>query len=343
MKFLYAIGNPPYQDSNSNKKFYPAFYIESKKISDNVCLIFPTAWQEPKKLQGLGQMNTPEIKQDKQIIAIKNLEGVFPGVAGAEWTNIILWKKNYDNKLNGKQRLYINDKEEIVELLTNYNTNNKPDELIELYEYITNKPFVPLNTITSGRSTYGFATDVIDNENKYNLPKMFESKQNESNYRLIGKDKIKYLNNDYPIPKLTDAFNYYKVLLPVVWGNLSEKYLGGAYSNIYICKPKDCCTGTFIESGKFTDLETTIKHSKYLMSKFCRALLFINKFSISLSENVWKTVPLQDYSESWWNKSIEEIDEHLFDKYNIPENIRQFIRDNIQPRTEENIINYCNK
>lgn len=35
MKFSYVIGNPPYQDNNSNKKLYPNFYIESQTITNN--------------------------------------------------------------------------------------------------------------------------------------------------------------------------------------------------------------------------------------------------------------------------------------------------------------------
>jgi long-subunit acyl-CoA synthetase (AMP-forming) len=40
------------------------------------------------------------------------------------------------------------------------------------------------------------------------------------------------------------------------------------------------------------------------------------------------------------NKSIAEIDDYLFDKYNIPENVREFVKKNIQTRTEANILNF---
>lgn len=63
-------------------------------------------------------MNKKEIKEDKQIVCIKNIHNAFPGVAGAEFTNIILWKKGYDNKLNGKQYIYENNKKEIKKLFT---------------------------------------------------------------------------------------------------------------------------------------------------------------------------------------------------------------------------------
>ena len=54
----------------------------------------------------------------------------------------------------------------------------------------------------------------------------------------------------------------------------------------------------------------------------------------------WWAIPQQDYNENWCNKSIDEIDEELFKKYDIPENIVKFVKNNIQKRSEANIVNY---
>ncbi len=54
-------------------------------------------------------------------------------------------------------------------------------------------------------------------------------------------------------------------------------------------------------------------------------------------------VPLQNYKEEWWNKDIDTIDEKLFEKYNIPDDIKSFVYGNIQHRSEENIVNYNNE
>ena len=51
-------------------------------------------------------------------------------------------------------------------------------------------------------------------------------------------------------------------------------------------------------------------------------------------------MPIQDYKEDWWGCSIDEIDKRLIEKYNIPEDIADFIDKNIQRKTEENIVNY---
>ena len=48
-------------------------------------------------------MNNTDVKYDKQIVYIDDIFDVFKGVYGAKNTNIVYWKKGYDNGLNGKQ------------------------------------------------------------------------------------------------------------------------------------------------------------------------------------------------------------------------------------------------
>ena len=49
MKFDVVIGNPPYQGDN-HQQLYPDFYLQARKCANQACLIFPTGWQEPKRL-----------------------------------------------------------------------------------------------------------------------------------------------------------------------------------------------------------------------------------------------------------------------------------------------------
>lgn len=130
------------------------------------------------------------------------------------------------------------------------------------------------------------------------------------------------------------------MFVPYAWGAMNENVgLGGAYSNIIIGSPYEACTETYLESGCFDSLIKARYHAKYLMTKFLRALLYVNKYS-QHSTSAWGSIPIQDYSESWWDETINEIDDHLFDKYNIPVDIRNFVKDNIQTKNESNIINF---
>ena len=122
---------------------------------------------------------------------------------------------------------------------------------------------------------------------------------------------------------------------------MSEKSgLGGAWSDIILGKPLDVCTETYIESGCFDEINKAMYHAKYILTKFARALIYMNKISQQCSKGAWKNVPIQDYSEEWWTESISSIDEHLFDKYNIPQNIRYIVKKNFQTKSENNIVNF---
>jgi hypothetical protein len=169
-------------------------------------------------------------------------------------------------------------------------------------------------------------------------------KEKDDDLKVLGlynrKLSYRYVPKDYPFSKKTDCIDKYKVFVPYAWGNMSETAgLGGAYANIIIASPSEICTEVFQESGQFEDVETAAKHAKYMMTKFFRALLFMNKHS-QHSTTAYGAVPIQDFSEDWWDKSIAEIDDCLFEKYNVPENIRKFVKENIQTRTEANILNF---
>lgn len=342
MKFDAVVGNPPYQ-GNNHQQVYPYFYLAARQVSNNyVSLIFPTGWQEPKNANNLSKLNNEEIKADKQIMRIDNCQNVFPGISGAEWVNIILWKKGYDNGLNGSQLIFVNGCDPVqTELQWEIAVAKKPQQILDLLQCVKNSgSYISLQEYTSARKPYGLSTDVFGNFDKYHLPEMLETRSLDSDIKVIGSKVIMYIPKDYPLPKRTNAIDKYKVFLPYAWGNMSESAgLGGAFADIIIAKPNEICTETYLESGCFDNIDTAKKHAKYLMTKFARAMLFVNKTS-QHSTTAWGAVPKQDYSESWWDKSVAEIDEELFKKYNVPKDIADYVKTNIQTKTESNIINF---
>lgn len=73
---------------------------------------------------------------------------------------------------------------------------------------------------------------------------------------------------------------------------------------------------------------------KYLKTKFARALLGILKVTQDNKKAVWKYVPIQDFSldsDIVWSKSISEIDQQLYKKYNLSNEEITFIEENVKP------------
>lgn len=343
MKFDAIVGNPPYQGIN-HQQIYPFFYLASISLAETVSLIFPIGWQKPKNANNLKIMNNESVKEDKQIVSINNVQNVFPSVSGAEWVNIILWKKGYDNGYEGKQLIYTNgENPSIVKLGFEENELAKPSEIVEFGNLITkSNGFKSLQTIMSVSKPYGLRKDVFARCEYYNLKEMQTERIREDDIKIYGsKGLVRYVPFDYDLPKKTVAFNKYKIFVGSAWGNMSGSAgLGGAYADIIIGSPHEICTETFQESGCFDDYETAKKHAKYIMTKFARALLFVNKVS-QMSTQAWGAVPIQDYHEPWWNEPISAIDEHLFEKYGVPSNIKDFVKKNIQEKTTENIVNFA--
>ena len=221
-------------------------------------------------------------------------------------------------------------------------------EIIKLVECLGE--FESMDTITL-YNPYNIRTDFFKDPTKYKCSDVLkDGRENEDDIRIFGKiDKkitVKFIEKDYklPNPHKDSHKGFFKVLLPESCGNFMGNYLGGTYSNIIIAGPTDICTNSYLECGKCKSFDEVKKHSKYCMSKFARALLLYNKFNYHNNKSIWKSVPIQDYTEDFWNSdNIDDIDEGLFNKYNVPEDIRKFVRENIQPRTIDNILGYDGK
>ena len=325
----------------------------ARKNCDQMSMIFPSAWQEPKIKNGLQHMNTEDVKYDKQIVSIDNIVDGFKGVLGAKKTNIIYWKRGYDNGLDGEQLIYTDGKNPSkTRLHILQETVERPEEFKKLLEYVKlyyGDDFKSMMDIVSPMLPYNLHTKFLFDPGFYDLPDtLTNERKNDDDIKVYGminkKLSFKFVNSAYPIPRKTDAFNKYKVFVRKTWGNMSDNFIGGSYSNVIIGNPYDICTESFLEIGCFDTLDLVKKQAKYLMSKFLRALMFLKKFNIDATQKVYKEIPIQDYTEDFWNSdNIDDIDEGLFNKYNVPEDIRKFVRENIQPKTKDDILGYDGK
>ena len=354
MKFDFCIGNPPYQGEN-HMQLYPDFYLAGMQIADCVDMIFPTGWQDPKTANNLGKLNNQEIKSDKQIVCIDNRQNVFPGVVGAEWTNIIIWKKGYDNGLDGKQLICTNGSDPEERRLA-WDKN-------DIYSLVSSHVLLDINNKVSSISNESIMS-IIGLQTKFNLDKLYEERPDLVN--VIGSDgkdkrvrkdafsKIPFFTEN-PVDKssvkiyglldrqrteryissrfldLTEkSFNKYRVLLPGVAG----VGFGCKLSSSIIISPKQGFTETFISFGGFDSFQTAVNCDKYLKTKFARVLLSILKMTRQNNRSVWKYVPLQDFESSSsdvdWTKSVTEIDRQLYRKYNLSDEEIAFIESHVK-------------
>lgn len=331
MKFDIVIGNPPYQGVNG-QQIYVDFYIQSLHLADYSCLIFPRNWRLPKNGNGLRKINNEKYKHDKQIVKITDYDDAFPGVPGANEVNVVLWKRNFDNGLNGKVSIYKPDGTvDVAELPIESGLHLKPIEINSFASLIKARENHFYNEIVSSNKPYGLRTDVFKNPSKYGI-----TFKETGGIAVLGiRNQTKYIDHGDLIRK--GLLSEWKVFIPKAWGNWSKNYLGGAYADLIVAGPNVICTETYNECGPFNSESEAISAAKYLLTQFSRGLLFASKTNQDTSKEKFEYIPQQDYSEKWWGESVASIQHKLFEKYNIPSGVQEFITKGIQAKDDTSI------
>ena len=103
---------------------------------------------------------------------------------------------------------------------------------------------------------------------------------------------------------------------------------------IILASPNVICSETFLVIGPFDNSIEQQNVNKYLKSNFFRILLFFGRGTMQVSQDVFRFVPLQDFtskSDIDWSKSIPEIDQQLYAKYSLSEDEISFMESMIRP------------
>lgn len=102
----------------------------------------------------------------------------------------------------------------------------------------------------------------------------------------------------------------------------------------YLAEPLSACTDSLIPVGKFSTKAEAESVLKYVKTKFLRFIVGILKVSQNIYQNVYKLVPMQDFSNKSdidWSLPVSDIDKQLYKKYSLTEEETQYIEDIIKP------------
>ena len=133
-----------------------------------------------------------------------------------------------------------------------------------------------------------------------------------------------------------DNIYKYKVILPAANGSgaIGEVISTPLIGEPLIGEPLIGYTQTFISIGAFDKLSEAENCMKYIKSKFCRTMLGILKITQTNAKDTWRHVPIQDFTDNSdidWSKSIPEIDQQLYKKYDLSEDEINFIEEKVAP------------
>ena len=336
MKFDFVIGNPPYQDQSGGEKkadasVYNFFMDEAYKVGDKVELITPARFL-------FNNGNTPTQwnknmlldEHFKVLMFESNGSRIFPNhdIKGGIAIHYRDVNKNYGAikqftafvELNAILKKVLKQKEtSITSIIYNQNKFN----LNELY---TDFPQLK-DVISSGGKERRLTSGCISYEC------FRDEKETESDVQIIGINRnkrcYKFIDRKYlelPHPNLEK----YKVIVPA---NNGSGAIGEVLSTPLIGTPLIGYTQTFISFGAFEDEDTASRAMKYIKSKFCRVMLGVLKVTQNGKKDVWKYVPLQDFtpnSDIDWSVSIPEIDKQLYKKYGLTGEEIDFIESHVK-------------
>lgn len=325
MKFNAIVGNPPYQeiistnDDNASlgKQLFPSFVMFAIKAKPNyVSLITPSRWfagdAQDKSFLKMREF----IKANNHISHIfnyPNCKEIFDNVIIKGGVSYFLYDSNYNGNVEFENRMNFNNSVQNRPLFEEGLDIILTDSIdYNIIQKVRNKDFISLTSITTGRNAFGIVgkdtyVKSISTEEKFDGAIKLQCKNEEIRW-TEPKNVVKGI----------DILKKYKVFISKSAGDPSKDLR--VIGKPYIGMPNSCCTDSLIPIGKFDTLEEAINLQMYLKTRFVRYMISILKVSQNVYQNVYQFVPLQDFtnkSDLNYKESIDNLDEQLFNKYNI--------------------------
>lgn len=349
MKFDYAIGNTPYQESmesTSDKPVYNYFMDAAYNVCDKVELITPArflfdAGKTPKEWNE-KVLNDPHLKV---LHYEKNSYTIFPNtdIKGG----VAITYHDLSRKFGAIEHFIPNDliRNALQKVRTAFpfsplsNSVNSTeyfkisDTLYKAHPEILKKSIVikgkEVPLVSKGHE-YDLTSNILDK----NPALFFDTKPNDGDDyvriygRQGGKRVFRFFERSFLQP--VDGLNGYKVILPE---SNNDGTFGETLVSPFVAEPDVATTQTFITIGFYSNKQEAEAVLKYIKGKFARAMLGTLKITQHNKRDTWKNVPLQNFtsaSDINWSAAIHDIDQQLYKKYGLSQQEIDFIESHVK-------------
>ncbi|WP_323593751.1 Eco57I restriction-modification methylase domain-containing protein [Aliarcobacter butzleri] len=342
MKFNAIIGNPPYQESDggagaSAKPIYNEFVNIAKKLNpEYISMIMPTRWYAGGK--GLDRFRD-EMLNDIHISQLHDFlkpDLIFPNINLRGGICYFLWDKNHN--INTKPTDVYTYNNSLTPKINSRNLKTDTCDILIRHSVAVNiinkvknfSEFESFEKYISARKPFGLEANIIKK------PTLFKASKKGMHNAVVcfGKGMTKGYINKSNITKNTQWIDKYKVFTPRA-NNIGTE-LNDDNLNTFIGEPNTICTESYIVVGVDLKLDTVSASNlcKYFETKFARFQHSVGKASQDATSKTYKFMPLQDFtpdSDIDWTKSISEIDQQLYKKYDLSDEEIAFIEEMIKP------------
>ena len=341
VKFEAVIGNPPYQKpmaKTSDPAIYNYYMDAGYVMAPIACFITPAKFlfnsgKTPKK------WNQKMLNDEHLKVALCELDGSKIFIESSFEGGVVI--TYHDTNISfGKIGTFLATPE-LRGILQKVDSSNTLSSIVyapESYKFTQKMHADFPNAIN--KLSHGHTNDITTNIFE-KLPEVFldnKPQNNEMYIRIMGlsskKRTYKWVNEKYI--REHDNLMKYKIFVPK--SNGSPAVGSGNPTSVIgtplLAKPFVGHTQTFISVGAFDTSFEAEALLKYVKTKIVRMLLSSLKVTQDNKSEVWRNVPLQDFTEHSdidWSKSIAEIDQQLYRKYNLSDDEIAFIEKMIKP------------
>lgn len=309
---LIIVGNPPYQSMDTNGTssvpIYQLFVEEALKLNPKyLSLIIPSRWFAGGR--GLEDFRK-KMMNDKHIRSITHFSDakqIFPDVAISGGVNYFLWDRDYQGEcvFNGETRSL--GKHDIVITC---------NQALSVIEKILAFKIRFMNNVVFSTGYFGIRehTAILCQQDDPRACLCF----------FHGK-RTNYISNWRDNKAVVDKW---KVAISNT-GNYSSQIDENSkpakgMTNVFILKPKEICTDTYIIANVFDTEDQAKNFQSYLKTKFVRFLVGIRNISIHTSKKEFCFVPDPGSCDKIWT------DEALYKMFKLTEEEIAFIESKIK-------------
>lgn len=325
MKFDAVVGNPPYQENDggsgsSATPVYNKFIQLSDRLSNKyISLITPSKWFAGGK--GLDQFRDYMLNNDsiKVMVDYDNAKELFPNTSIAGGVNYFIIDKDYHGTVQ----------------FTNIHDGRTTTSMRKMNEFDTFVRYNEAVSIIHKIGDEGTVSDFVYPRNPFG----FSSKDRggtDGDITLISSAGMGKVNLS-DVKSGSELVDKYKLCISKVTSeHANEPDKNGQYriiSSNFVVPPQSVVTDSYLVIYSDADERKVQSYWNYMKTKFYRNLLLQSVTSINLSKDKFQFIPLQDFSEASdidWTKSISEIDQQLYAKYELDEGEIAFIEEKVK-------------
>lgn len=323
MKFDIVIGNPPYQEDTGGGNsgampLYDKFVLLANEIaSKQFILVIPSRWFVSSRSECEAVRNVLLTDNTRYIRDFKDASEVFDGVQIAGGICYFSTDKQYHGPCT-------------VDTGT-----------VKWTETLNKEMFIRSKEVSSIfnkiKSLGNFRVLTTQKMNPFGLKRAdcgIPDKKSDTEVKVYSSGKyIGYIERS-EVHKGCDLIDKYKVITDYGTSGVRDTFRTG------LVEPGAVCTLTYYVVRYFDTEQEAQNCKKYLKTRFVRSLIDATVCNATITEKNFVLIPDQNFKtpsnleegfEIDWSKSVSEIDQQLFKKYNLSEDEINYIQSVIKP------------